>query len=681
MQQRLSSDGHPDALALLGALLSDRIRPPPEMSVSEWMSQNIVLVDGPLAGELWSPAGAPYLVEIADCLSDSHPCNLVTVRKSQQTGASILALGWCLYIAAREPANILYAVPGIDALRTLNSQKLQPLIDAFEKKAGRALFAPTTSRDNKGSTTYEKRFGANWLSLANANAVMDLSMVTPRKGVKDELSKWSLINNDQDPENLFFGRFTSHRRLKSWKILEISTPEIDAGGESPDAPGHCRIDRSFKRSDQRFWNIACPECAKMFVQEFSGFQCDEVHPHKSAYRCPHCAHHVSEAERVVAVRGGKWIASVDDGEARHPGFHIDAFISLMMSYEAIAEDWLKQRKTESGRKDFANLVCGLPYRYRGDAPDHARLMERRDPSLKRHHIPPRGLLLVCSADVQMRGIYYEVLAIAPDRQSWVVDADYLDGSTEAPSGLVLGGEANAFDQLRARVLERNFPDAFGGTRRIDALGVDSGYRSHVVYSWTRANQRLHPDTGLDMVFALKGDDGWGRPPLGAPKLMDIDLDGHRVKKGARVWPVGTWPIKGEVYGHLRNTVAMSMDAAHPGLCHFGTWLDESYFRQLTAETLEDVIVKGRHMGRRWVARGDNHWFDCRVYNMALAEYLGLSSTTQDEWAALAKRRGLPTEASAPNLFAAPISGQHMAAQPQTQEPASNPFARLGRLNS
>src|ERR1700733_12827903 len=99
------------------------------MPLSQWLPENLVLVDGPQAGEMWNAAGAPYLPEIADCLSDDHPASLVSIRKSQQSGASILALGWCLYIADREPANTLYAVPGIDALHDLNSGKLQPLID------------------------------------------------------------------------------------------------------------------------------------------------------------------------------------------------------------------------------------------------------------------------------------------------------------------------------------------------------------------------------------------------------------------------------------------------------------------------------------------------------------------------------------------------------------------------
>jgi phage terminase large subunit GpA-like protein len=240
------------------------------MPFSKWLSKNLVLIDGEHAGEPWSADGAPYLVEIADCLSDDHPCNLVTVRKSQQSGASILALGWCLYIADREPANILYGMPNIDALREMNSQKLQPLIDAWHKQIKRTVILPQTSR-SFGSTTYEKKFAGGFLALANANAVMDLSSKTIRKGVKDEVSKWQDIPGYGDPEDLFFGRFTAFRRTKSWKILEISTPEVDSGDELGEAEGHCRIDRSFRRSDQRFWNCICPECRQAVRARRSNF--------------------------------------------------------------------------------------------------------------------------------------------------------------------------------------------------------------------------------------------------------------------------------------------------------------------------------------------------------------------------------------------------------------------------
>jgi phage terminase large subunit GpA-like protein len=292
---------HPNPLRLIADRLSAVIRPPERLSFDAWLPKNLLLIDGPQAGEYWSAEGAPYLPGIAACLSDDHPCNLVTVRKAQQTGASILALGWCIYVADREPANMLYGVPGIDALKALNNTKFQPLVDAFHKDQKRTVFLPQMSRSGDGSTTYSKRFAGGFLKLGNANSVMDFSMITVRKGVKDEVSKWQDIPGFGDPEQLFFGRFTAHRRVRDWKILEISTPEVDSGLDDLDgAEGHCRIDRSFRASDRRYWHVNCPECGGVFYHRFDHLLIDTKHPHKSVYECVECGHHISEAERVIA---------------------------------------------------------------------------------------------------------------------------------------------------------------------------------------------------------------------------------------------------------------------------------------------------------------------------------------------------------------------------------------------
>lgn len=634
--------GHPNPMRLIAQALADAVRPAERLPFSQWLAKNIVLIDGPDSGEPWHADGAPYLVEIADCLSDDHPCNLVTVRKSQQSGASILALAWCLYVADREPANMLYGVPGLDALRSINSVKLQPLIDAWHKKIRRTVIFPQTSRSGAGSTTYEKKFAGGYLALGNANSVMDLSMITVKKGVKDEVSKWQDIPGYGDPEKLFFGRFTAQRRLKDYKILEISTPEVDSGDEHGEGEGHCRIDRSFRKSDQRYWNCVCPECAKPFVHHFENFLIDKLHPHKSVYPCPFCGHHVSEPERVIAVRAGRWVASVEE-EGRHPGFNIDAFMSMMMDYGAIAEDSLNA-KTEIEKKAFANLVLAQPYKYGGDAPDHVKLMARREPDLVQSHVPPQGLLLTAFADVQMRGIWLLVMATAPNREKWVVEARYIDGDTSDPNGPV-------FDALRRETVDRQFPDAFGGTRQIDALAVDSGYRSHIVYAWVRKTQRINPLTGRDVILATKGLKGWNRAAIGQPTLMDIDLGGRKIKEGAKVWGLGTWPLKASHYTDLHIERAPNTMVWPDGYYHFGTWIDDVFFRQITAESLQDIRFRGRVTGREWVKNGPNHYLDCCVGNLALAEYLGLSSTTPDQWAALAAARGLPAELSQATLFA------------------------------
>jgi phage terminase large subunit GpA-like protein len=262
-------------------------------------------------------------------------------------------------------------------------------------------------------------------------------------------------------------------------------------------------------------------------------------------------------------------------------------------------------------------------------------------------------MLVAAADVQMRGIWCEVLAVAPTPETWVVEALYLDGPTESPAGA-------AFRLLEDRVLNRDWPDAYGRTRKLDALGVDSGYQPHSVYAWTRKNQRIHPSSGQEIILALKGWDGWGRPPIGTPSLVDINLAGSKVRKGVKVWPVGTWSLKAAFYADVRKEgLAAGKDSDPAGYCHFPDWLDQNYFKQLTAEFLTDEKINGK-VRRVWKLKAserDNHLLDCRVYNLAPAEYLGLSSITPAEWAALAKERGGPDVEALP-LFAVAPSQAH-----------------------
>lgn len=612
---------HPGAIRAVASTMSRAIRPQPPVPYPVWLPKNVVLVDGPRKGELWTPDDAPYLLEIAECLSQEHPCNHVTVRKAQQTGVSILALAWMLYVAENCPDNALYGVPGIDTLQDINSGKLQPLIDEWQRHTGKMVIMPTTSRSGVGSTTYEKKFPGGSIYLANANTVMDLSAKTTRFGVKDEVSKWQMLPNGADPENLFFGRFTAFRRQKTYKILSLSTPELDSGDLLGEGPGHCRIDRDFRRSDQRFWHIQCPECENWLVQDDSRLMIDRKQPHKTKLRCD-CGHQISEMERVPAVRNGRYVPRFPEPD-RHPGFHVDAFMSLMMSYEAIAEDKISyEAKGEAGAKDYHNLVLALPYQMRGNAPDHQRLMERRE-NYPAGVIPPGGLLFVAGADVQGYGIYCEGVAFAEDRQSWNVFAEFFEGPTDNPS-------SGAW-KLLEEFTSQEFPDAFGVLRKIEALAVDSGFNTNQVLEWCRR----HPN-----AYAIKGMPGRGVPAISQPLRKSVTKRGKRKKFGSALhWPVGTWSLKAEFYGNLHKTGLKAGEANDPpGYCHFHSDLGEEYFQQITAEYFSQKLVKGK-LHEEWAQRRThNHFLDCRVYAMAMAEHLGISRMTKAQWAELRASR-------------------------------------------
>ncbi len=135
------------------------------------------------------------------------------------------------------------------------------------------------------------------------------------------------------------------------------------------------------------------------------------------------------------------------------------------------------------------------------------------------------------------------MAWTADRRSYLVDALYLGGDTDNPN-------APVFERLRAETIDRRFPDAFGGgaADRCARRGcrLPAAHRR----AWVRSNQTLHYDTGRDLVFAGKGEDGWGRPALGQPKLVDIDVAGQKIRQGCKALADRHLPLKAQVYTML-----------------------------------------------------------------------------------------------------------------------------------
>jgi phage terminase large subunit GpA-like protein len=148
--------------------------------------------------------------------------------------------------------------------------------------------------------------------------------------------------------------------------------------------------------------------------------------------------------------------------------------------------------------------------------------------------------------------------------------------------------------------------------------------------------------GMRVILPLKGKDGWDRPALGQPTDIDIDFAGKRVHAGAKVRVVGTFGLKAAFYDDLSKEGLKSGKLSDPaGYCHFPDWIDEGYFKQLTGEYLDEQMYRGRTK-RVWRQRfKDNHFLDCRVYNMALLSYIGFDKMDDADWSELAEMRGAP----------------------------------------
>jgi len=593
--------------------LSETLAPDPIVKPSEWARDTMIVADGPKAGEKWDPSLTPQLIEILDCLSFEHPCNRISVRKSHQVGFTEVLKCGAGNLIVNTPTRAMIVFPTINAVQDFNREKLQPTIEA----------TAVLRKKLNGSTALSKAFAGGSIVLTGANSAADLRSKTVKVAFCDEIDEWPLdLDGQGDPMEMVDARQTSFHATGEYKKLEGSTPTIK---------GSSQIDEAFEEGDQRHYNVQCPHCGTEQKLEFGskdtkhGLKFNKQPPYNAYYVCVEgCV--IEHHHKRKMVMNGRWIAERPN-EGRHPSFHLDTLTSLLTTWDKLAEKFLKAKGKARKLKAFVNLWLGQSWEEKGEVPEWKTLLLRRE-SYPARTLPVGALVITCAVDVQMDGLFYEVLAHGRDGKSWSIDVGFLTGATADPKG-------DVWKKL-TDVYNREYPDAYGNKWPVDLMGVDSGFNTTAVYAWVRR---------FPKAMALKGQGGWGHAAIASsPNDVDVTFKGKKKRRGLKVWHVGTWSLKSELYADLRKEGRRDGQELDPeGYCYFSDAIhDDVYFKQLTAEFLKDVMSKGRTR-REWVASGPNHYHDCRVYNMALAEHLGVSVMTETDWINLSAIRTAPPE--------------------------------------
>jgi len=166
-----------------------------------------------------------------------------------------------------------------------------------------------------------------------------------------------------------------------------------------------------------------------------------------------------------------------------------------------------------------------------------------------------------------------------------------------------------------------------------AVAVDTGgHHTQAVYTYVRSHQHAN-------VLAVKGSSQSGRAVIGRPTDQDINWRGQRVKRGVKLWPVGTDTAKAEIYGRLR------LEQPGPGYVHLSRHLPAEVFEQLTSERLVTRYLRG-HPRLEWVKPPGrrNEALDCAVYALAAAHWLHIDRWRDGDWSKWERR------VAAPDLF-------------------------------
>ena len=106
------------------------IRPDPNMTVSEWADAHRKLSSRASAepGQ-YRTARTPYLREIMDALSPSHPAQRVTFMKAAQVGATEAGNNWIGFVIHHAPGPMLAVLPTLEMAKRPSRGRIDPLIE------------------------------------------------------------------------------------------------------------------------------------------------------------------------------------------------------------------------------------------------------------------------------------------------------------------------------------------------------------------------------------------------------------------------------------------------------------------------------------------------------------------------------------------------------------------------
>lgn len=602
-----------DGGAIYRDAFREGIKPDPILTVSEWADKNRILSSrGSAEPGLWRTSRTPYLREPMDQLGVTSLANMVVVIKGAQLGFTEAGHNWIGYTIHHLPCPMMIIEPTDDLMKRNIRQKIDPMIEDCPELSSR--IPPKRSKEG-GNNLEGKEFPGGMLIFGTANSTAGLRSTSVRHLMLDEIDEYvSDLNGQGDVLALADARTFAYGDKA--KIYIPSTPTVE---------GRSKIAELFEKSDKRYFMMPCPCCGGRIRFEFDRLRVDNGNADTAHYLCQLCDERIEEWQKTPMLEAGEWVATDPEGE--YPGYNINSLYSPVgwLSWRKIMRLWFTAQGNQEKLKTFVNTILAETWKERGDAPEWKRLHERREPYSK-NIIPARALMLLAGVDVQKDRLECEVVAYGPNLESWSIDYRVFEGDTASL-------DAPCWSALAAMLSEEWPHEAAGVCMRLDRMGVDSGYNTQTVYGFVRKHR------AGGRVMATKGKDT--SPVLiGIPQAKEARTDGKRLKRGVKVWHIGTNLAKSELYGFLR--LERPDDAAAPmpqGWAHFPEY-EEDWFKMLTAEQVTSKVMKGYTKYEWTKIRPRNEALDCRIIARAVGSSFGLDRWTEEHWRERAEYLGV-----------------------------------------
>lgn len=546
--------------------------------MSQWANERLYLSaeDSAEHGK-YTSARAPYQRGLMDAFNEG--AEEIVIMSSSQIGKTLVFKAVIGYHIDVDPCPILVVQPTVDMAEAFSKERLAPMIR--DSPALRGKVNDAKSRDS-GNTIQKKNFPGGHVTMIGANAPAALASRPIRIVLCDEVDRYPpSAGTEGDPVNLARKRTVTYRRRK--RVALFSTPTV---------LGRSRIERAWKKSDQRRYLVPCPHCGHRHALKWENVSITGDDPATARLACPECGGLAGEEDKMSMLAAGEWIA--EKPESRIPGFHLNELYSPWRTLVEVAADYYDAKGNTEEEKTWWNTSMGEPYEDTGESADPDTLLGRRE-----HYdagaLPAGALTVTCGVDVQDDRLELEIVAWGAGSESWGITPRILNGSPSEPE---------VWAALDGILAGERYTTEDGRTLRIAACCIDSGgHHVQEVYEYATPRARRN-------IWAIKGASG-ARPVWPKRVTRSKKYRGHTVRV------IGVDTAKDAIHARL------SAASDNPGVCHFSMEYDETWFRQLTVEKRITKVNRSGHELRFWVKpRGArNEALDCRVY--AFAAFQGL----------------------------------------------------------
>lgn len=523
----------------------------------------------------------PYLREPAECLSDfSKIFELVVMKGTQTGGTDGLMMNHELYCIYYGIGGVQYITSDDDLAQEHMEKRLGPMIDAAGMQD--MIVPPVKKKSNKatGDTKRSKSFGGTYLRVTGANSESKLSSLPSRILHIDEIDKYkTVLSGGGNPVEKAVRRTDSYGNLK--KIVYISTPKEKATSQ---------IEPLFEQGDMRYYYIPCPSCGEMQQLKWNQIKWDKDEDGEILleydedinltndpvyHECINsdCKYKMRNHEKVIFMmekgHGGKaeWRATKKPDRPGIRSYHISAlygfrtWIDIVIQFTKIGDDPIL-------RQDFINDTLGETYTHKVDKPNHHYLISRAEPDWVRGTIPNDVKFLNLGCDVQKDRLECQIMGWSNRMESWVIDYHVLAGN---PS------ESNdkCWNKLE-EIIMAEYERMDGKILRLQTAFIDAPYENSSVMAFCeRFNTYYNPTSwvGVFPVFGKQTGSYIVKEHVSTISTPEILMNDQKLKK--------------EIYSNLKKKApASGLDIPY-GYIHFPDDLEETYYKQLTAE---EVIV-------------------------------------------------------------------------------------------